>query len=748
MRRRFAIGWGLVAVGVIVVSVLVTSGAIRAHGQTAFNRWVGWATIVAVPFAAIGIVLVIFEKIARSREATERRADAPLSLPDAQGVLIGNDSMQVSPGSQTADEMRQDSGNSPRTPESSVGTSNDAVRRSAYSKRIAFWGPVASGKTTYLAALDVALRKATPPWTLTGLDKASTDSLSELTAGIVERSCFPNSTHSIDSCWFTMTGSVAARTPRWSRRQGSPTQLQFDLGVVDPTGELFLPDRIGLATREKLIDEIANCDGIVLFFDPTREMERKDAYRNFQSVAKQLEHVMRVSGGSRLPHYVAVCITKFDDPRVLAAALEAGHLVKDSNDPYEFPRVADNCAADFMDELYRKANPGGAKLFRYAIERYFHQERIRYFTISSIGFFMDSSMRFHFEDYYNIVDAGEDGLAPRGDIYPINVLEPLLWLADPERYEAVQRRRDFIPLRRREQPTGRPSQEGPAARQNRHAATLSAPGLHSVAPPAHLICMLEISGPVDAVQWRLDGFQALADLAVQGNPELRVSLITYGPHSFSSNLAEAPVTVVAWACDRPHLQLSYSLLHHLACREGAGPEYQLSAQIECALAEVSRRLEGSHEQAVLVTMGSRPASPRHMAVDSLTLPCPARNDWRELIQGLRDDHAIILGAIRDSAIPSYYLDGHHADNGSEVWSVLGAHGISSTDEMDISRFAADLGLRMPAQIMGDPPPRQERLADLLRGHGREGGLAEEPPALPNGTSYEPGSEIPLSWDED
>ncbi len=65
MRRRVrAAGWGLLILAVVVVTVVVTAGAFRAHGDAAFNRWVGWATVVAVPLAAIGVMLALWEKVA------------------------------------------------------------------------------------------------------------------------------------------------------------------------------------------------------------------------------------------------------------------------------------------------------------------------------------------------------------------------------------------------------------------------------------------------------------------------------------------------------------------------------------------------------------------------------------------------------------------------------------------------------------------------------------------------------------
>jgi hypothetical protein len=38
---------------VVAIAIIVMVGAFRAHTDTEFNRWTGWATIWAVPFAAL-----------------------------------------------------------------------------------------------------------------------------------------------------------------------------------------------------------------------------------------------------------------------------------------------------------------------------------------------------------------------------------------------------------------------------------------------------------------------------------------------------------------------------------------------------------------------------------------------------------------------------------------------------------------------------------------------------------------------
>jgi hypothetical protein len=63
LRKARVAGWGLLALALVVTAIVVTVGALRAHGDLAFNHWVGWATVAALPIAAAGVVLVLWEKI-------------------------------------------------------------------------------------------------------------------------------------------------------------------------------------------------------------------------------------------------------------------------------------------------------------------------------------------------------------------------------------------------------------------------------------------------------------------------------------------------------------------------------------------------------------------------------------------------------------------------------------------------------------------------------------------------------------
>jgi NACHT domain len=56
-------GWLLLGLAAVAVAVLVVAGALWARDAAQFNRWVGLATVAAVPIAASGVVLAIRDKI-------------------------------------------------------------------------------------------------------------------------------------------------------------------------------------------------------------------------------------------------------------------------------------------------------------------------------------------------------------------------------------------------------------------------------------------------------------------------------------------------------------------------------------------------------------------------------------------------------------------------------------------------------------------------------------------------------------
>ena len=103
MRRG---GWFLIAVGTVGLAVWVVTRALGATTDDEFDRWVGWANVLALLLTGIGTALVIIDRVnlrppstpASTEEATDHsRPEPPVfqvqhveaSGGTAQGVMNG-----------------------------------------------------------------------------------------------------------------------------------------------------------------------------------------------------------------------------------------------------------------------------------------------------------------------------------------------------------------------------------------------------------------------------------------------------------------------------------------------------------------------------------------------------------------------------------------------------------------------------------------------------------------------------------
>jgi hypothetical protein len=209
-------------------------------------------------------------------------------------------------------------------------------------------------------------------------------------------------------------------------RYRAPVRLRLEL--TEAAGNLLHYDNLGSSPRQDFIGTLMQSQGIIYVFDPTREREHGDAFEATFGPLVQLAD--QVTTGIRLPHYVAVCITKFDDMRVYRTAEELNLITEDPADPHGFPYVDDKDAREFFWRLCDISMSEDAKMAFNALEQYFWPERIRYFVTSAIGFYIEPRRgRFDREDYQNhLMD--EQGGRIRGSVNPINVAGPLLWLGD------------------------------------------------------------------------------------------------------------------------------------------------------------------------------------------------------------------------------------------------------------------------------------------------------------------------------
>ncbi|HMH90164.1 MAG TPA: hypothetical protein VK586_03675 [Streptosporangiaceae bacterium] len=116
---------------------------------------------------------------------------------------------------------------------------------------------------------------------------------------------------------------------------------------------------------------------------------------------------------------------------MLETARRLAMTTVDPADPLGFPRVADEDAEELFTELTEVVSTSSDLLLP-TLHRHFIPERMRFFVTSSIGFYVNPRTgRYDPDDYQNEVpdEHGSRGMRVRGAVYPINVIEPILWLA-------------------------------------------------------------------------------------------------------------------------------------------------------------------------------------------------------------------------------------------------------------------------------------------------------------------------------
>jgi hypothetical protein len=293
---------------------------------------------------------------------------------------------------------------------------------------ITMLGASETGKTTFLAALQIALlRQDHLGWSLTGDNPGSTQAMIKFMNDMTHGHTFPPATvERLENYRWSLTAQVSGgRGWHWLRFRRQIRSVRIPLDLVDGPGGAADGTRIfGRALAENLIASLAGSAGIMLFFDPLSEYERGDAFQHLYGVLTLLRSQAENQG--RLPHYVAVCITKFDAIPVYRSA-RALRVLERNPEEQQFPRVPEEYAQEFLAHLIKMSRSDDASLILPLLRQTFHEDRIRFFVTSAIGFYVDSPVGvFDPDDYQNHVPGKPDRI--RGGVYPINVVEPVLWL--------------------------------------------------------------------------------------------------------------------------------------------------------------------------------------------------------------------------------------------------------------------------------------------------------------------------------
>jgi hypothetical protein len=328
-------------------------------------------------------------------------------------------------------------------------------------RRIGLWGATQSGKSTFLSALYIAVNRSLERDLLIyGVNDNSTDFMVRNTTLLNSDRSFPQGTITEQQLAWTMSMRIPDRSRRRFIKPGSGTvPFNFRIDLQDAPGRDFasVPERESVPGREEespagrlslpgeenqspdrtgaVANYLAGCHGVLLLIDPLRERKRGDAHEYFHgTLLRMAQRAMpAVPLGERLPHYVAVCVTKFDDPDVYCFARDNDYRFHAAKESHMFPRVTDSDAERFLHDLCRGYRQSDIELVTSALGKYFYPERIHYFITSAVGFYCDEHGQFQDDDYQNVVpqkEAGTDEITYkiRGAIHPINVVEPLLWL--------------------------------------------------------------------------------------------------------------------------------------------------------------------------------------------------------------------------------------------------------------------------------------------------------------------------------
>lgn len=335
------------------------------------------------------------------------------------------------------DLVTQPPGNPPSEAERLVIEQDVRTLREA-SKGITMWGPPAAGKTTFLAALNIALVQQNWPWRLSGVDEADAEALTGLTAALDEEATFPQATNTVAHYHWQLTGIVRRKRGR-VRPVAVQETVTIPLDLIDVAGGSAHPATAGPVRWRALMDNLERSKGIFFFFDPVTELTSGGAFIHAIEVIRELSERMRDRrlANGRLPHYVAVCLTKFDEIKVLRAALAQG-LAEPSGER-GCPRVPENEARDFFTHLCEISDNDAARHVPGLLEANFSGDRIRYFVSSAIGFYVDEDTgRYDPDDFQNYIPAyGDEPARIRGTVDPVNVVDPVLWLGQCVAQEEV-----------------------------------------------------------------------------------------------------------------------------------------------------------------------------------------------------------------------------------------------------------------------------------------------------------------------
>jgi hypothetical protein len=316
---------------------------------------------------------------------------------------------------------------------------------------IGMWGAPGSGKSTFLAALPLAaIPRDLGRWVVYPGNEITASLMVESARALVAERRFPAITmpgSTTEVCMHFVGDLAGSRFDRRRLlRRRAPLPERFILTLADVSGEAFGHDlgyrHMSSETQKFADDRLAAAQGLLYFFDPLGERDHGNSMEYLNRAIIDLSRRMLTEGrlvSGYLPHYVSVCITKFDHPDVARQAQRLGLV---TYGPDGMPQVTGKNAKTLFDAICEgtfwegrhKRSALSALFVRDQLKNRFHPDRTRYFVTSAIGFYPPPSgsaagrrPAFDPADCVNFHEEGGQQKI-RGPVTPIGVLESVLSL--------------------------------------------------------------------------------------------------------------------------------------------------------------------------------------------------------------------------------------------------------------------------------------------------------------------------------
>jgi hypothetical protein len=240
----------------------------------------------------------------------------------------------------------------------------------------------------------------------------------EHTRNLVVERRFPAMTLTPVSFRYHFRGLLPPSAPE----QPAARKVDFTLSLYDAGGDDYNARRYGSSSAQ-LDAHLAAARRLVVLFD--RESSREQtAYLvpHLERLTRDARSSRQLVGG-RLPHHVAMCVSKFDRPDLLREARIGGWVNQNAEgDPCVLPGDAEPFASWLAER-----SPGLARM-KSLVETHFLPERVSWSVLSAIGFHRRRDGALDLDDCCN--ESRDDTGLPilRSHARPMNVLEPLVRL--------------------------------------------------------------------------------------------------------------------------------------------------------------------------------------------------------------------------------------------------------------------------------------------------------------------------------